>query len=144
MEAWIVATVGNISQYIGFSVIHPNLLDCLWYIPLNLKDLLICMTQFIGWTTTPEPLNLKAGLLYMTQYIWSYSFAAQSKLLPNINCSMTNSYFLAFPCHEENTRSSSICMYIIILLKSTRINSYMTMIHKYVHLVYHRTTISCF
>ena len=40
------------------------------------------MTQYIGWTTTPEPLNLKAGLLYMTQYIWSYSSAAQSKLLP--------------------------------------------------------------
>ena len=41
------------------------------------------MTQFIGWTTTHKPLNLKDWPLYMTQYIWSYSFAAQSKLMPN-------------------------------------------------------------
>ena len=82
-------SVSNISQYIGLSVINPNLLDCLWYVPLNLKELLICMTQYIGWTTTPEPLNLKAGLLYMTQYIWSYSFAAQSKLMPYNDPSMT-------------------------------------------------------
>ena len=42
------------------------------------------MTQFIGWTTTHKPLNLKDWPLYMTQYIWSYSFAAQSKLMPKI------------------------------------------------------------
>ena len=41
------------------------------------------MTQFIGWTTTHKPLNLKDWPLYMTQYIWSYSFAAQSKLMPD-------------------------------------------------------------
>ena len=54
------------------------------------------MTQFIGWTTTHKPLNLKDWPLYMTQYIWSYSFAAQSKLMPKIyEAAMTTVFGLA-------------------------------------------------
>ena len=83
-------------------LIYPNILDCLWCIliywivcdvsqfigctttnkPIILRAGLLYMTQFIGWTTTHKPLNLKDWPLYMTQYIWSYSFAAQSKLMP--------------------------------------------------------------
>ena len=82
-------------------LIYPNILDCLWCIliywivcdvsqfigctttnkPIILRAGLLYMTQFIGWTTTHKPLNLKDWPLYMTQYIWSYSFAAQSKLI---------------------------------------------------------------
>ena len=71
---------------------YPNILDCMWCIPIYwmhyykqaiiLRAGLLYMTQFIGWTTTHKPLNLKDWPLYMTQYIWSYSFAAQSKLMP--------------------------------------------------------------
>ena len=53
--------------------------------PIILRAGLLYMTQFIGWTTTHKPLNLKDWPLYMTQYIWSYSFAAQSKLMPMID-----------------------------------------------------------
>ena len=87
----------------GLPLIYPNILDCLWCIliywivcdvsqfigctttnkPIILRAGLLYMTQFIGWTTTHKPLNLKDWPLYMTQYIWSYSFAAQSKLMPH-------------------------------------------------------------
>ena len=54
-------SVSNISQYIGLSVINPNLLDCLWYVPLNLKELLIYITQFILlWN--PQDLLLLMGI----------------------------------------------------------------------------------